>query len=201
MEPEHSGEVPLYPYKVMLEHRTNNFPSRRGARVFVASEQDSSDSIAANAGFPGSVREAIARFAPSRYRGWIDRYVERCVAELGCTAEVGGGKREDYLNVFPPARCRRARVSGVTYSSGRTAVYTGPIPLDRFNLAQQTCNSGKYAYPKLPHLDSEAAVNEAIELTKIAIDRLEKDEGPALDRSRHASFARPRRSPRVLRCP
>lgn len=87
---------------------------------------------------------------------------------------VGGGDRTDYFNVYPPQRCRPVRVAGVTYSSSRTAVYAGDIELTDFQVAQKTFNGDRYAYPKLPHLDSAAAVDEAVELTKRAIKRTER---------------------------
>ncbi len=124
---------------------------------------------------PKVVLDAIERLVPTRYRPFAFDYVNRCVSELGCSVEVGGGQRRDeYLSLFPPPRCRRARVAGMTYSSTRTAIYCGTPDLQGFSEAQPTLNSGVYAYPKLPHLESENAVNEAIELTKKAIDRLER---------------------------
>lgn len=76
--------------------------------------------------------------------------------------------------MYPPARCRRSRVSAITYSSSRTALYTGAIDLSDYEHAVKTLNSGTYAYPKLPHLDSDEAVAEALSLTETAIERLER---------------------------
>ncbi len=56
----------------------------------------------------------------------------------------------------------------------RTALFTGAIDLSAFEHAVETFNSGTYAYPKLPHLDSDEAVDEALKLTAIAIQRLER---------------------------
>src|SRR2546421_326864 len=62
-------------------------------------------------------RELVEEYVSVRYREWVLQYLERCEAELGCTVELPNAGRGDYLNVYPPARCRRARVAGVTYSS------------------------------------------------------------------------------------
>lgn len=119
------------------------------------------------------VRAAIAEHVPTAYRDWVNRYVDRC-AELGCDVQPGGGNRTDYFNIYPPSRCRQVRIAGVTYSSSRTAVFVGDLDLEGYNLAQPTYNSGRYAYPKLPHLDSAAAVDEALRLTTLAIERTER---------------------------
>jgi hypothetical protein len=137
--------------------------------------QTTNDTKELSAGLPADVADRVERLVPTRYRPYVTSYLERATAELGCIPEVPDSERRDeYVNVFPPARCRRARVSGLSYSSSRTALYTGPIDLDGFTLAEQTFNSGTYAYPKLAHLDSDAAVDEALELTKIAIARFER---------------------------
>lgn len=119
------------------------------------------------------VRATIGEHVPSAYRSWVQLYVDRCI-ELGCDIQPGGGDRTDYFNIYPPSRCRQVRVGGVTYSSSRTAVYVGDIDLEGYRLAQPTYNSGRYAYPKLPHLDSADAVEEAVALTKLAIERTER---------------------------
>lgn len=119
------------------------------------------------------VRAAIAEHVPSTHRSWVNRYVDECL-ELGCQIQPGGGDRTDYFNVYPPSRCRQVRVAGVTYSSSRTAVFVGDLDLDGYRLAQPTYNSGRYAYPKLPRLDSAEAVDEAVRLTKVAIERTER---------------------------
>jgi hypothetical protein len=80
----------------------------------------------------------------------------------------------NYVNVFAPPGHRRARVAGITYSSSRTAIFAGGIDLSEYQLAQETINGDRYAHPKLPHLDSAEAVDEAISLTKRAISRFER---------------------------
>jgi hypothetical protein len=134
----------------------------------------SGESTITDGGLPTEVQEAVDTLVPARFRPWVMLYLERCAAELGCQAEVPTGNRHNYLNVFPPARCRRARVAAITYTSSRTAIYCGPRPLAGYDFAEETYNSGEYAYPKLPVLESEKAVNEAVELTKLAIHRLER---------------------------
>jgi hypothetical protein len=124
---------------------------------------------------PPEVADAIEKFVPSRYREGVVSYLERCVAELGCNVSMPDSDRKnEYVNLYPPPQCRRARVSAVTYSSSRTGVFTGDIDLDDYELAEKTYNGDRYAYPKLPHLDSRKAVDEAIALSKIAIARLER---------------------------
>ena len=124
---------------------------------------------------PSDVVDAIEQYVPTRYREAVKTYLQRCVTELNCTVEMpDSDRRFEYVNVYPPPRCRRSRVSAVTYPSGRTAVFTGPIDLDGFKLAEKTMNGDTYAYPKLPHLDSSQAIDEAIELAKRAIKRLER---------------------------
>ncbi len=124
---------------------------------------------------PPDVVARIEQLVPSRFRKNVFEYVRRSVDELGCEVVVpDSDRRDEYFNIYPPARCRRARVAGVTYSSSRTAVYAGAIDLDGFILAEQTLNSGVYAYPKLPHLESHEAVEEALHLTQIAIKRVER---------------------------
>lgn len=132
------------------------------------------DSKTEATGLSAEVADRVERLVPTRYRPYVKSYLER-VAELGCIPEVPDSERRDeYVNVFPPERCRRARVSGLSYSSSRTALYTGPVDLDGYTLAEQTFNSGTYAYPKLAHLDSEVAVQEALQLTEVAIARFER---------------------------
>ncbi len=155
---------------------TINLPE--GASLDVAVERHEVDG-AANRGagpalYPPEVAEAIEALTPSRYQKHVRSYLEAAVADLGCSVEVPGGNRTDYFNVFAPPRCRRARVAGITYKSSRTAVFAGEVDLSRFDHAVETLNSGRYAYPKLPHLDSDGAVHEALELTRIAIERFER---------------------------
>jgi hypothetical protein len=119
------------------------------------------------------VRAAINENVPTKFRSWVNQYVDECL-KLGCEVEPGGGNRTDYFNVYPPKRCRRVRVAGVTYSSSRTAAYTGDIDLAGYRLAQETYNGDHYAYPKLPQLDSGEAVAEAVRLTQEAIKRTER---------------------------
>lgn len=126
-------------------------------------------------GLPDDVQTLVDRYVPTRYREYAVRYLTHCVDELGCMVEIPSGERQhEYLNVFPPLRCRRARVAGLTYSSTRTALYTGAIDLSGYHVAEETLNSGVYAYPKVAHLDSEEAVTEALELTRRAIARVER---------------------------
>lgn len=147
-----------------------------GTQVAVVSAAGTTAELGLDAaGLPADVRGSIDRLVPSKYRTFALEYLSRCVLELGCTVEIPSGERQDeYLNVYPPPRCRRARVAGLTYSSTRTAIYAGAIDLAGYALAVQTMNSGVYAYPKLPHLDADAAVNEAFQLTREAIARVER---------------------------
>jgi hypothetical protein len=143
-----------------------------GTEVNIATTQPGPDH---SNGIPADVHAAIERLVPSRYRAYFEMYISRAILEQGCTAEIPDNPRKDeYLNVYPPARCRRSRVSGITYSSSRTALYTGAIDLSGYEHAVETLNSGTYAYPKVPHLDSVEAVDEALKLTAIAIERLER---------------------------
>lgn len=126
-------------------------------------------------GLPADVHTLVDRYVPTRYREYAVGYLTRCVNELGCMVEIPSGDRQhEYVNVFPPLRCRRARVAGLTYSSTRTALYTGAIDLSGYHVAEETLNSGVYTYPKVAHLDSEDAVTEALELTRRAIARVER---------------------------
>jgi hypothetical protein len=145
-----------------------------GLDVNVSTEGADQPSASSDNVVPEDIVDTVRRLVPTRYLKWTELYLERCVSELGCTVEFPGGDRDDYVNVFAPPRCRRARVSGITYSSSRTAVYAEPIDVSSFRYAQETMNGGRYAYPKLPHLDSAEAVDEAIELTKLAIKRFER---------------------------
>ena len=144
-----------------------------GTQVAVqASESDTDKSFER---IPAEVLDALDRLVPSRYRQHAKEYIDRCVRELECSVQLPVGARQfEYLNIFPPQRCRRTRVAGLTYSSTRTALYTGAIDLAGYSAAEQTMNSGVYAYPKLAHLDSALAVKEALALTKIAIARVER---------------------------
>jgi hypothetical protein len=152
---------------------TINLEVPEGVDVNVSTSTDGSEAL--EAGIPAAVQAKIDRLVPSRYREYFEDYVLRAITELGCTVEVpDNDRKDDYLNVYPPARCRRSRVSGITYSSSRTAVYTGAIPLSGYDHAVETNNNGKYAYPKLPHLDSTEAVDEALRLSAVAIQRLER---------------------------
>ena len=139
----------------------------------VGADAVSGDSEAGEPTSLAKVLAAIGEHVPSAYRSWVQLYVDRCT-ELGCNIQPGGGGRTDYFNIYPPSRCRQVRVAGVTYSSSRTAVYVGDIALEGYSRAQPTYNSGRYAYPKLPHLDSADAVEEAVALTKLAIERTER---------------------------
>ena len=115
----------------------------------------------------------IDRLVPARFRPFVREYARRCVEELDCELTLpDSDRREEYFNVYPPPYCRRSRVAGVTYSSSRTGVFTGPIELEGFEVAEPTYNSGRYAYPKLAQLATDEAVNEAIRLSVQAIDRL-----------------------------
>lgn len=144
-----------------------------GTEVNITTTKPTSDNSAN--GIPAEVQAAIEHLVPSRYRPFFESYVSRAILEQGCTAEIPDNpRRDEYLNMYPPARCRRSRVSGITYSSSRTALFTGAIDLSGFEHAVETLNSGIYAYPKLPHLDSAEAVDEALKLTAIAIRRLER---------------------------
>lgn len=126
-------------------------------------------------GVPAEVEDLLSRLVPKSMRPHAHAFLERCVVELGCSLEMPEGERRlDYINLYPPQHCRRSRVAALTYSSTRTAIYTGPIDLVGYTLAQRTMNSGVYAYPKLPHLTSDRAIDEAIALVKIAIARLER---------------------------
>lgn len=128
------------------------------------------------AGIPEVVQALMNTYVPERYQPFAQRYVERCITELGCTVESpdSAARVSEYLNIFPPPRCRRARVSALTYTSTRTAVYCGTVALDGYKLAEQTLSNGTYVHPKLAQLDSNEAVDEAIELTKLAIKRVER---------------------------
>ena len=133
------------------------------------------DTVSAATGPSAEVQALVERYVPSRYREYTTRYLQACVDELECVAEVPSGDRQhEYLNIFPPPRCRRVRVAGITYSSTRTALYTGAIDLDGFHIAEETKNNGVYAHPKVAHLDSDDAVTEALELTRCAIARVER---------------------------
>jgi len=126
-------------------------------------------------GIPAEVQTAIERLVPARYRDFFEMYVRRAILEHGCTAEIPDNpRRDEYLNIYPPARCRRSRVSSLTYRTSRTALFTGAIELPGYEHAVKTFNSGTYAYPKVPHLESAEAVDEALKLTAIAIQRLER---------------------------
>ncbi len=81
---------------------------------------------------PVNVLERVRRLVPTRYREFVERYLERCVSELGCSIEFPSGKRTDYVSVFPPPHCKRVRVSSVNYSTSRTGVFAGHIELDRY---------------------------------------------------------------------
>ena len=145
-----------------------------GTEALISTPDAAAPTPAADSGVPADVLEAIRSRVPTRFREFVERYVTQCVDELGCVAELARGGRGDYLNMFPPPRCRKARVSGVTYSSSRTPVYTGAIDLAGYERAVETIDGGRYKYPKLPHLDDDLSVEEAIRLTKIAIERLER---------------------------
>jgi hypothetical protein len=143
--------------------------------TFDAGSSATTDAEPGVAGLPSDVQASVDRFVPTRYREHAVEYLTKCVTELGCTVEIPSGERQnEYLNIYPPARCRRARVAGLTYSSTRTAIYTGPIDLTGYEIAMETLNSGVYTYPKLAHLDSDAAVAEAMQLTRDAIARVER---------------------------
>jgi len=144
-----------------------------GTEVNITTTQPTADET--GNGIPADVQAAIERLVPSRYRSYFEMYISRAILEQGCTAEIPDNPRKDeYLNVYPPSRCRRSRVSGITYSSSRTAVFTAAIDLSGYEHAMETLNSGTYAYPKVPHLDSVDAVGEALKLTAIAVQRLER---------------------------
>jgi len=149
---------------------TLNVPD--GTNVTIA--EDGITSEGSNSRVPPEIVERVQQQVPARYREWVTLFLERCVIELGCTAEIPGGDRDDYVNVFAPPGYRRARVAGITYSSSRTVIFAGDIDLSGFQLAQETISAGRYVHPNLLHLDSEQAVEEAIELTQIAIARFER---------------------------
>lgn len=126
-------------------------------------------------GLSTEVQTLVERYVPKKYREHTIRYLNACVDELDCVVEVPAGDRQhQYLNIFPPPRCRRARVAGLTYSSTRTALFTGAIDLGDFHVAEETKNNGVYAHPKVAHLNSDDAVTEALELTRRAIARVER---------------------------
>jgi hypothetical protein len=153
---------------------TINLDVPEGTSVNVTTNQPEVEAFNAG-GIPAAVQAKINSLVPSRYRPYFEDYVQRVITEYGCTVEIpDNDRKDDYLNVYPPARCRRSRVSGITYSSSRAAIYTGAIDLAGFELAVETFNNDKYAYPKLPHLDSQEAVDEALRLSAIAIERLER---------------------------
>ncbi len=150
---------------------TFNFPEGTDARVTTVGAP--SDGPSESATVPTAIANAIEERVPRRYRQWVQQYLRRCVEELRCTAEFPAG-RTDYVNLFPPAPYRRKRVAAVTYSSSRTAIFAGPVDLGGFDLARETLNSGRYVNPKLPHLDSTEAVDEAIVLTRLVIEDRER---------------------------
>jgi hypothetical protein len=119
------------------------------------------------------VASRIERLVPERLRPFVRSFADRCVNDLDCELTLPDSERRDeYFNVYPPPRCRRSRVAGVTYSSSRTGVFAGDIDLDGFTLAEPTYNGDRYAYPKLAQLASSDAVDEAVRLAEIAINRL-----------------------------
>lgn len=152
---------------------TINLDVPEGTEVNVATTRPTADEPVN--GIPADVQAAIERLVPSRYRSNVELYVRRAILEQGCSAEIPDNPRKDeYLNMYPPSRCRRSRVSGITYSTSRTALFTGPIDLSGYEHAMETLNSGIYAYPKVSRLDSIDAVDEALKLTAIAVQRLER---------------------------
>ncbi|MCU1400560.1 MAG: hypothetical protein JWN62_3669 [Acidimicrobiales bacterium] len=135
---------------------------------------ETTDIDTASAGIPAEVLDRINRLVPSRFRPNVIAYLEAVIA-LDCTVEVPDSeRREEYVNIYPPARCRRSRAASIYYASSRTAVWAGTIELDDFDLAEKTFNGHTYAYPKVPHLENAKAVEEATRLTEMAIQRLER---------------------------
>ena len=130
------------------------------------------------AGISTDILEAISRLVPARYQGWLEEYLNKAINDLGCTVEFPNSTKRkfEYINVFPPARCRRKVVSGITLASTRTALRSlkDPIDLSGYKHAVETYNSGVYAYPKVPHLDSAEAVEEALMLLVMAIQQAER---------------------------
>ena len=105
---------------------------------------------------------------------YVDALIAGCVAE-GCTIatplSAKGGFTDSWAIMLPPRCRRRAKAGAVNYRSTRVAAFAGRPDLKKlgFKVAQEARNKSEYAYPKIPRLDSDSAVEEAVELIKLAI--------------------------------
>lgn len=106
-------------------------------------------------------------------RPFMLQYIERCASELACRTVVPTGKREDYLNTFPPVEYKRKRVSSLTITSGRLEIYCDPSLAERFPNAEEDLHNGVPVQVKL-YLQDEQAVDSALELTRLAIEALDE---------------------------
>ncbi len=144
-----------------------------GAEVDVRSEVSSNepDRTRESAVNP-DVRKRIGT-AKRGLRPFMLQYIERCASELACRTVVPTGKREDYLNTFPPVEYKRKRVSSLTITSGRLEVYCDPSLAERFPNAEKDLHNDVPVQVKLYLLDEET-VDEAVELTRLAIEALDE---------------------------
>jgi len=136
-------------------------------------EPASPDSEAAHpspaSGVATQVEQRVATVAPRSLHQWIRLYLERVAEEFATSVEIPTGKRTDYLNLYPPAGHPRRRTSSITLTSGRTEIYCDPRHAEGRSHAEPDKHNGVPKQVKI-YLDSEDAVEEAIELTAIAIE-------------------------------
>lgn len=113
-----------------------------------------------------------------KFRPYVVRYLTHCVIFLKCTVEVPDVKVKNYLNIYPPRATHvRRRLGGlmITPSSSRLGMTgLGDIDLSEFDEVVPTYENGKYVYPKIPMLDSDERVDEAIRLSQLALLALER---------------------------
>lgn len=97
-----------------------------------------------------------------------EAYIRRCITELGL--HIGRPRTGDrtYINLLPPG-ASRGRVASLA-PSGRAAIMAPPEEADGFETAVPLLNDGVPVRVKV-YLTSEQAVDDAVELTKIAASK------------------------------
>jgi len=97
-------------------------------------------------------------------------YLQRCVQELGLEVRLPKNLTRKYLNIYPRSTRWVARVAAMRPGSGRIGIYADPEAAAEFENAAVVFNNNDPVYVKVYARSSEA-IDDAIELTKRAIDR------------------------------
>lgn len=121
------------------------------------------------AGGLSAVLAEIEAQAPRSTAPFQKQFVERCVEELEVLCSLPEGKRQSYVNAYPPRRFGSKRAASFLFSSGRVEIYCDPKNAGRSELADVFENNGVPVGAKL-YLTSADAVQVAIELVRIGLD-------------------------------